>query len=106
MPPQTGEQAALPTHEVSEAEFFADLQHWRTNIHPAHWPENVREISVNGLSLLGLDDEGQIYLNGKRLYTEKRFANQERLIAWIATTSAVVAALATVASAIIEWQKA
>lgn len=101
---QSGEQAQLPIHEISEAEFVADLPHWRTNIWPKHWPENVRMISQNGLSLIGLDDEGQIYLNGKRLHIEKRFAAQERVIAWIATLATAVAAIAAVASAYADWQ--
>ncbi|MFC4595162.1 hypothetical protein [Sphingobium tyrosinilyticum] len=86
---QSGEQAALVIHEVSEAEVVADLKHWRTNIWPRHWPENVRMISANGLSLIGLDDEGNAYLNGKRLYTARRFAWQERVIAGLLALAAV-----------------
>jgi hypothetical protein len=100
---QSGEQAALPIHEVSHAEFVADLKYWRTNIWPRHWPENVRIISTNGISLIGLDDEGNAYLNGRRLYTEQRFAWQERAIAWLLAIAALVAATAAAFSAWADW---
>ena len=60
-------------------------------------------ISTDGIGLIGLDDEGQLYLNGKRLYTEKRFATQERAIGWIGLSVGAIAAGATLASAVADW---
>lgn len=95
---QAIDDARKPVHSISERDFTAKLPNWRTNIWPEHWPENVRSISLEGLGLLGLDDEGNLYLNGKRLYTERRLASQERLIAWLVAISTFVGAVAAVIS--------
>ena len=50
MASQSSEQATLPVHEISEADFYVNLRHWRTNIRPRHWPENLRVISLDGLA--------------------------------------------------------
>ncbi|WP_449473908.1 hypothetical protein [Sphingobium chungangianum] len=99
MASQSSEQATLPVHEISEADFYVNLRHWRTNIRPRHWPENLRVISLDGLALIGLDDQGNAYLNGQRLYTARRFAWQERLIAGLLALSAIVGAVAASCSA-------
>ena len=85
----------MPTQTQSKSEFYEKLQHGRTGIHPAHWPDGVEIISLEGLSLLGLDHSGHLYLDGERLYTARRLARQERVIAWIVTASTALAAAAT-----------
>lgn len=56
-------------------------------------------ISMEGLALIGLDRHGALYLDGERLYTERRLAGPERVIAWIAAAAAVLAASSTAVQA-------
>jgi hypothetical protein len=58
------------------------------------------------LSFLGLDEKGHLYLDGERLYTEKRLARQERVLAWCLVILTGIAAGGTVASAIADWARA
>lgn len=85
--------------EQSKAEFYRNLGHGRTGIRPAHWPEDVEIISLEGLSFLGLDTKGNLYLDGHRVYTERRLASQERIIAWLAVAATSIAAIAGCVSA-------
>ena len=91
------ERSQLPIDRVTRAEFQATLMHARTNKWPEHWPEDVRSISLNGLSLIGLDHKGNMYLDGERLYTERRLARQERVIAWSLVFFTAMGAIATAA---------
>jgi hypothetical protein len=34
---------------------------------PAGWPKGVRQISMEGLSLLGLDEKGRLYFDGAEI---------------------------------------
>lgn len=49
---------------------------------PPDWPENVTALSWNGHSLFGMDRKtGELYWDGNRLITEKRWSDVERGIA-------------------------
>ncbi|MBI1256551.1 MAG: hypothetical protein GC204_03685 [Chloroflexi bacterium] len=32
---------------------------------PAHWPEGVRHLSIDGMALIGVDADGLLYFDGK-----------------------------------------
>ena len=80
---------------ISAVDYYMKLKAGRTGIHPEHWPADVETISLEGLSFLGLDSKGNLYLDGSRVHTERRLATQERVIAWLVAASTVVAAIAT-----------
>jgi hypothetical protein len=51
---------------------------------PAEWPEGVRCISLEGLSLLGIHEEtGNLYWDGKEIVIKRRL-RLETLERWIA----------------------
>jgi hypothetical protein len=80
-------------------------RHARSDIRPPEWPKNVQAISVNGLSLLGIDDRNRLYWDGQRITTFTLSAWQ-KAGAVVLTVSAAVAALAAVASAAADWRDA
>ena len=86
--------------EMTSTEFYDSVKMSRTGIHPTHWPDGVEILSLNGLNLLGIGQDGALYLDGKRLYTERRLAAQERVIAWLVAFFTAIAAIAAV------WQAA
>lgn len=88
------------TEEIvwSEADLRRSSKSGRTNIRVTAWPDNVRVVSLEGLGLFGIDDKGEVYFDGKRLYTAKRFETVERVIASIGVGAALVAALASAIS--------
>lgn len=90
-------------HTVDRQQFASITQHARTNMWPEHWPAGVYMVSQDGLAMLGMDHRGNLYLDGERLYTERRLGRQERILAWILAVSAVTAALAATASAVADW---
>jgi hypothetical protein len=54
---------------------------------PTDWPEGIRAISVEGLSLFGIKETtGQLYWDGKQIRTRRiiRFGKPERWIAGFA----------------------
>ena len=56
---------------------------------PADWPPTVRAISMEGLSLLGVDERsGELLWDGEKLVTERRvrLGTFERVLAAIAGT--------------------
>lgn len=91
------------TTAVDREQWATITQHARTNMWPVHWPPGVYMLSLEGSSFLGMDDKGNLYLDGERLYTEKRLARQERVIAWIVAVAAIAAALAATLSALADW---
>jgi len=40
---------------------------------PPEWPQGVRQISLDGLQLLGIDDTTQLFWDGQRVHVERRF---------------------------------
>lgn len=84
---------------LSSEQFYASLRHARTGQRPEHWPADVETISLEGLSFLGLDTRGNLYLDGHKVHTERRWATQERVIAWIVATATVIAAIGTTVQA-------
>jgi len=73
---------------------------------PPDWPDHVSPISLTGLVLIGIDEKtNEMFWDGKRLVTEKRFTDFERglaivglCIAFIGVAATVVQAWAAVAS--------
>lgn len=97
-----GEEAEVPmtkSVEVPEAKFRAEIGGGRTNLHPSHWPADVHQISIDGFSLLGLDSKGNLYLDGDRVYTVRRWSTVERVLASLGVLAACVGALASAVSA-------
>lgn len=70
---------------------------------PDDWPDHVQAISQNGLGLLGIDSEGRLYWDGKRLPTIT-LTRWQKIGAVMLAASAAIAALAATASAIAEWK--
>lgn len=93
------DRAALSIDVVDREEWQHLTTNGRTNIWPEHWPKDVRCISFKGTILLGLDSKGHLYLDGDRLYTERRLGRQERILAWIVACAAIIAASAACISA-------
>ena len=86
--------------EITSSEYYERVRIQRSGIHPAHWPAGVEIITQNGLELLGVGPDGSLYLDGKKLYTERRLATQERVLAWIV---AIFTAVGAVAAACEVW---
>ncbi|WP_407948007.1 hypothetical protein [Parvibaculum sp.] len=61
---------------------------------PPEWPTDVRAISIEGLSLFGLDSRYQLHFDGKRLLIEKRLDLTwwQTLLAAMASVSALIIA--------------
>ncbi len=72
------------------------------------WPNNVRPMTVDALGDLGYDPEGDLYWKGKRIEVRKSltFTKWQKAGTVIVTVSAAVAALASAASAYVDWQTA
>ena len=54
---------------------------------PPEWPEGIRAISTQGLSLLGINEQtGELYWDGRKLVTERTITlgSFERLLAGLA----------------------
>lgn len=90
---------------ISSDHFYKGLRNGRTGQRPEHWPADVEIISMEGLSFLGLDRKGNLYLDGHRVYTERRLATQERVIAWIVAVAAIASAFATAVQAWADYVK-
>lgn len=96
---QTSDEAAQSVVHWDRARFESEMVGHRTNIHPEHWPDDVRTISLEGLSFLGLDSKGHLYLDGEPVYTVKRWGRTERWLACLGIAAAWVGAGATVVQA-------
>lgn len=70
------------------------------------WPPHVWCIGLDRLDLLGVDDEGDLYWDGKRVEVRKRLnlTMWQRVGAVVIAGSTLVAAAAAVASAIADWK--
>ncbi|MDR9783458.1 hypothetical protein [Rhizobium redzepovicii] len=62
---------------------------------PPEWPADVNPVSLNGVSLLGIDANNNLYWDGKRLQLATRLGTVERVLA-------VLVSIGTVSSAVIE----
>lgn len=71
---------------------------------PGHWPKGVRCISIDGLSLVGVDSDGKIYFDGKPIAYESKLATPERVMAWIVAVSTFLAAIGTLLQAYFSWK--
>ncbi len=71
---------------------------------PPNWPTEVRPISQPGLSLFGINPStNELYWDGSKLITEKRFTTFERGLAIVGLVIAFVGVAATVAQAVIAY---
>lgn len=70
---------------------------------PKEWPSHVRPISLTGVNFLGLDDNGQLYWDGKLIKTEVRLSILQNVGVAITVLSAIVAAIATAVQAYVAW---
>lgn len=77
-------------------------RHKTSGSHPPDWPEGVKAISAEGLSLLGIDEAGRLYWDGKQLPT-LTLNKKERQFALLGICAAVLAALGACASAAADW---
>lgn len=102
---QTGSEAKLDTCHWNRARFDEELRHERTNIHPEHWPADVRCISNKGFLYLGLDRNGRLYLDGKPVYTAKRWEWYERSLATVGLIVAGIAAGSAGVSAYVDLRQ-
>lgn len=67
---------------------------------PPDWPDNVTPVSITGLGLIGLDEKtNEMFWDGKRLITEKRFTDFERRLAIVGLFIAGIGVAATVVQA-------
>jgi hypothetical protein len=67
---------------------------------PDNWPKGVRPISLNGSALFGIDGKNEIYWDGEKLITERRWSRWER---WFAGLSLFVASLGVGAAIVQAW---
>lgn len=68
---------------------------------PSDWPGNVTPISQSGLALIGIDENtNEMFWDGKRLITEKRFTDYERGLARVGLWIAGIGVAATVVQAV------
>ena len=69
----------------------------------AHWPRDVRSLSIDGLSLIGVDSEGKIYYDGKPIAYQATLAVHERRIAWIIAVFIALGAIGSLIQAYFSW---
>ena len=68
---------------------------------PPEWPAEVTPVSLTGLGLIGIDEKtNELFWDGKRLITEKRFTDYERGLAKVGLWIAAIGVAATVIQAI------
>jgi len=74
---------------------------------PARWPKGVRSISIEGLELLGVGDDGRLYWDGVPVEVARTFTLSwwQRLGAVLVSLSAVVAAISAALSAYADLAK-
>lgn len=75
-----------------------------TAARPADWPEGVRPISADGLSHIGVGNDGSVYWDGKPVQGARRFDHVAEDRSSAHRTAALAAAGGTVASAIADWR--
>ncbi|MHC2792584.1 hypothetical protein ACVINZ_001596 [Mesorhizobium jarvisii] len=67
---------------------------------PADWPPQVTPVSISGLVLIGIDETtNELFWDGKRIITEKRFSDYERRLALVGLAIAGIGVAATVVQA-------
>jgi hypothetical protein len=81
-----------------------DWDHIRKYAHanaptPPSWPSGVRPISMQGLGLLGLDDNYRLYWDGKPVEMKYRLTFWQTIGAFVVGTSVVVGSIAAVVQA-------
>jgi hypothetical protein len=66
---------------------------------PKDWPAGVYPISLDGLSHLGVGNDGAVYWDGRPIEVRRTLTTWQRVGAVTVTASAVVAAFAAAVSA-------
>ena len=67
---------------------------------PTDWPPDVSGISMKGIGLFGIDrNKRELYWDGQKLVTEKRFSTFERGLAVAGLLFAAIGVAATVVQA-------
>ena len=68
---------------------------------PSHWPNGVRPISLDGLILVGVGEDGRLYWDGVPVEVARTFTLSwwQRVAAVLVSLSAVIAAAAACVSA-------
>jgi hypothetical protein len=76
-----------------------------TAARPGNWPDGVRPISVDGLSHIGVGNDGSLYWDGKPIQVARRFdlSLWQKVGAVLTVMAALAAAGGSVASAIADW---
>lgn len=64
---------------------------------PPHWPPGVRLITIDAFDLMGVDDQGRLYFDGKQIAT----VSEVRLTTF-QTTLAVLAAMAAISMGVFD----
>ncbi|MDR6956021.1 hypothetical protein J2X65_005415 [Ancylobacter sp. 3268] len=68
------------------------------------WPPHIRPLNLAQLEILGIDERtGQLYWDGAPVVTRHELGRREFFLAALVAWATVVAALATVASAIADY---
>lgn len=77
-----------------------------TAARPDGWPNGVRPISLEGLSHVGVGDDGSLYWDGQPIQVARRFdlSLWQKVGAVLTVMAALAAAGGSVASAIADWQ--
>lgn len=75
-----------------------------SNERAPHWPKSVRAISIDGVSLFGLDERHRLYWDGHPVEVRRTLSLTlwQRLAAITAVVAAVITAISVAATAWIE----
>jgi hypothetical protein len=68
-----------------------------TEAPPPHWPKGVRPVSIDGMGLLGVGDDGHVYWDGRQIRTGTRIQ-----LSGIQASFAIAAAVAVVTVATLD----
>lgn len=60
---------------------------------PAGWPAGVKPITMDGLSLIGIDERNRLYWDGKRIATALKLNRLELLLLSVAAIGALLSGL-------------
>lgn len=77
-----------------------------TAARPNDWPTGVRPISIDGLSHIGVGNDGSLYWDGRPIQVVRRFdlSFWQKVGAVLTVLAALAAAAGTLASAAAEWR--
>ena len=78
-------------------------QSWATP--PEYWPAGVKVMSLEGGDMMGVDDDGRLYWDGKPVEVAKTFglSHWQKIGAFLTVCAAIVGAGAAAVSAYTDW---